>query len=635
MHLRSSDTRLAALPSQPAICRAPPQAVLDARKKPVWVGVPGRPEFGQVALYHDAAGQYYAHTGGRGSNDYALHTDQPATAVARIRDWLQQASPPMQGIYGRSSTVHLETGLRALGISPAQVKASLSPRPASTERAASVVTRQASSPSATFHQQAQRSEAFHSLLRPRFVRLFAALDAAQGRPIDGALRKRVNDVKWEIDRWVACTGRTAWLTPAQREGLQKAQLFLQQPRKPVAAGAAPAAKNPLDEQANWLYENLKLRNQRIFNLWKGPHDYVVRVVSERNAVGRQPASISVKTTLAGVGLDLRLALRTFRDTAVKRSMPNMSIQYVSSALKSSTGTKLQFGYDVMHSPKNKRADYSRLGEPVMDLISIETKAEGIIGRLRTKLDLKLGKAPALESMMQQAVAIGGYIRWRRVWEDPITTVKSGIDVVLGMKAEAAVNTGGGKGLGGLSALEGRTDIEATVRYFGPLTDAFDAPRLQASAMQAIGQLLSRGTVQAPKLRVDNGGDKNLARRSITSQVLFGTPLWRMAEEQVAGGKNHGHFALDLAIRTNRLLYAAGVLRPGQSLKSTAQATQLLRSLWQQGSGSQRLNWARTLANPMGINFSLQELRTANAGLPKNHVPNPRVEAHRKLFLGMY
>jgi hypothetical protein len=681
-------------------------AVLDAAGRPLWVGVPGRPELGQVVLYQDASGRYYAHTGGAQSHNYPLATKDAGTAIARTRDWLRQSPPPMQGIYGRSSTAEIETALRAFGVDPPRVRRELtigvervargveqltgpSTGPLTAGRASTSAVarhleaqvlpryaqpeaplrrlgdllgsrryymndalldhldraaRDASSQSRTLAHvlgsevpcgaarlRELRStqtaiDAAQALLRPRFERLFSALASWQTRPADAALRKSVNDSVWQIDNLLERSGVRETLTAAQRDGLAKARRALsatvpQTKRPDGLTQRNPSSSSPTDPSGGWIYENLKLPNQRLFTLWDGPHDYIVRVVMDTDAVAVQPASLSIKATLAGVG-----------GRRAELKLGKLAVRHESSALKASTGTKLQFGYDVTRESDAKRREYSDVGEPVMDLISIETKAEGVLDRWRTELGLERGQRPDVKVAIQQAISMGGYLRWRRVWEDPHSGVKSGIDVILGMKAEGSVEAGRGAAKGGIDA---KSDIELTLRYFGPAADRVDIHHLEAEAAQAVAQLLWPETAPRVALETRNHGNTALARQRVTGQLMFGTSVWQMAPQAVSGGRNHGHLALDLAIRTNALLHAEGGLPPDRWLASGAEASQRLRALWRDGTSEQRAAWARALSNPLSINFGLAELASANAQLMRGRDANPAFEKHRKLFLDLY
>jgi hypothetical protein len=691
--------RLAAAPSGAATV-----PVLDAAGRPRWVGVPGRAELGQVVLHHDASGRYHAHTGGPRSHDYPLKTSDPGTAIARIRDWLRQSPPPMQGIYGRSATAEIETALRAFGADPsklgqqlaagiersarsaektlgvtigpvtaghaaassvaARLEATVLPRYAQhgaplrrladlfgshryymndalldhLDRAARDASSQARTlgnvldavvPGGSAKLQQLRlhrasNEQLQARLGPRFEALFRALEAWSARPADSAVRRHVNDAVAEIEAATAPAGARQQLSPAQRDGLARARVALARPAPRTSAAprsTATAPRSPLDASGGWIYENLKLPNQHIYELWDGPHDYTVRIVMDQQAVAVQPASLSLKATIADVGT---------RRADVK--LGKLTVRHESSALKHSTGTKLQFGYDVTRASEAKRREYSAAGEPVMDLISIETKAEGVADRWRAELALERGQRPDVKVMVQQAASLGGYLRWRRVWEDPKSGVKSGIDVILGMKSEGSIEAGPGAATGGIDA---KADIEATVRYFGPAADTVDIHHLEAQASQVVAQLLWPESAPKVALEPRNHGHPALARQRVTAQLMFGASVWQMAPQSVSGGKNHGHHALDLALRTNQLLHAEGALPAQQSLRSTVEATQRLRALWRESTAGQRAAWARQLANPLGINFGLVELEAANAALVRSRDPSPQFEKHRKLFLDLY
>ncbi len=224
---------------------------------------------------------------------------------------------------------------------------------------------------------------------------------------------------------------------------------------------------------SWIDENLKEPNQRIFDLWHGPNDYIVRVVVDTDVVAMQPANITLKATIGDISTS-KVALKALNFTA----------RHESSSLKTSTGTKLQFGYDVTKSDKSKRADYSRNNEPIMDLISIEALGEGAIDRLRTEFKLEKGQPLSGTAVMQEALSLGGNIRWRRVWEDPKTGEKSGIDVMLTMKSEVSANVGVGKANG----LEGKAELEVSVRFFGAIANTLDIHQLEDVASKALAKM---------------------------------------------------------------------------------------------------------------------------------------------------
>jgi hypothetical protein len=225
---------------------------------------------------------------------------------------------------------------------------------------------------------------------------------------------------------------------------------------------------------SWIDENLKEPNQRIFDLWHGPNDYIVRVVMDTNVVAVQPANITFKVTIGDVGTS-KQALKAL----------NFTVRHESSSVKMSTGTKLQFGYDVTKSDKNKRADYSQNNEPIMDLISIEALGEGAIDRLRTEFKWEKGQPLSPTAVMQEALSLGGNIRWRRVWEDPKTGEKSGIDVMLTMKTEASANLGVGK----TNGWDAKAELEASVRFIGGISNKLDIHQLEDLASKALAKFI--------------------------------------------------------------------------------------------------------------------------------------------------
>jgi hypothetical protein len=200
--------------------------------------------------------------------------------------------------------------------------------------------------------------------------------------------------------------------------------------------------------------------QHILPIFQGPHDYMARVVINDRVTAVQPPSVSVKTTVAGIGGPI-----------AEHRGRHVAVRHESAAFKTTTGTSIQFGVDVTRAGKEKQLEYINAGEPVMDLISIETKGEAVAGRIRSELAFEeQGTPPTPRLLIQDALSAGGYVRWRRVWIDPKSGKRSGIDVVLSMKSEGSFETGVGAEPGGLKA---KADIEATVRYYGPQAKAFD------------------------------------------------------------------------------------------------------------------------------------------------------------------
>lgn len=148
---------------------------------------------------------------------------------------------------------------------------------------------------------------------------------------------------------------------------------------PATTLLAPAVDGAL--RNNWLFEILGNPNQYVYKLWKGPHDYRVRVIVDHFVTAEQPASISLKSRLASVdGFGRWLGkLRAGRaaaggDLKVVVNPLNFTARHESSAIATSVSTKLQFGYDVSTASRTRQQAYIDGGEPVMDLISIDTKA---------------------------------------------------------------------------------------------------------------------------------------------------------------------------------------------------------------------------------------------------------------------
>ena len=394
------------------------------------------------------------------------------------------------------------------------------------------------------------------------------------------------------------------------------------PVAPTSSQSASAAASPSCEgvtcNEGWLYENLRTPGQHILPVLNGPHDYMVRLVIDDRVTAVQPPSISVKTTLASVG-DARAVLRG----------PNVTIRDESSSIKTSTGTKGQFGYDVTRADLAKQHEYIDTGEPVMDLISIETKGELVVGRIRADLAFEKGSAPNPKALIQDALSAGGYMRWRRVWIDKTTGERSGIDVVLGMKSEASFEVGLGAERGGLGT---KADIEATVRFFGPQARALDTHALTQKASEEVAKLLQREPALRVAINSSNHGDRDVARFKITQHLYFGGSVWQFAPRSVSGGLNQGHAGVALAIRVNDLLHEKGLLANDLSVSDASQARALLRSLWQRGTPQQQESWARQLSNRIGINFGLPEVARFNALALSQRPMSYREREYRRLFL---
>jgi hypothetical protein len=372
--------------------------------------------------------------------------------------------------------------------------------------------------------------------------------------------------------------------------------------RPLADGSI----SPLT--ANWIYENLQAKNQQVFTLWNGPHDYMVRLVMDKFATAVSPASITLKTALSNI-----------KGRTGELCPLNFTVRHESSSLKTSTGTKLQFGYDVSRNGQGKRMEYSGAGDPIIDLISIEAVGDQSLDRLRAELKLERGKSPSTELVVQNALSLGGTIRWRRVWEDPSNSQLSGIDVVLSMKTESAIEVGHGASPGGIDA---KAEIEASVRFLGGLATRADVHQLQNMASQAIAQLLIPIPEHPVTIDPLNHGNKQQA-------------VWQLAPDSVSGGKNNGHVALDLAIRVNRLLHQTGVLDQNAWVSSMQQAEKLLARLWLTNPHEKTREYARYLSNPMHINFGIRQLEGENSNLYSDSLESFYIRGQRQLFLGTF
>ncbi len=396
-------------------------------------------------------------------------------------------------------------------------------------------------------------------------------------------------------------------------------------------------------RSNWLFEILGNPNQYVYELWKGPHDYRVRVIVDHFVTAEQPASISFKSRLASVdgfgkwfgklraargagGGDLKAALNPL----------NFTVRHESSAIATSVSTKLQFGYDVSNKSRARQQEYISGGEPVMDLISIDTKGDAVIDRLRSDLSLSVGQRPELSTAMQDAISMGGYVRWRRLWVDARTGERSGVDVVLGLKAEVAAQVKravGGAPLGDSerrSGIDTKADIEATVRIYGPLARRGDVHQLTRMASTALAEFLIRPPEQPVMLAQQNGGDADRARKIISSNLVFGASVWQLAA--VSGGRNQGHAAVALANRVDELLHGSGLLARGHVIDRADEAPRLLQKLFRDSTPPQRERIASQLANRIDVNFGLPEVDAANRALLDARPMSERERGYRQLFL---
>jgi hypothetical protein len=405
--------------------------------------------------------------------------------------------------------------------------------------------------------------------------------------------------------------------------LQEHQSTPSSPVSDVGARSAPGASygNSVPTTTdNWIYENLRADKQHVYTLWDGPHDYMVRLVMDQFVGAVQPANITLKSALSVVN-----------GKAAKLKPFNFTVRHESSSFKVSTGSKLQFGYDVTREDKNKRLEYTAVGEPVMDLISIEAISDQSLDRLRAELKFDRG-VPSTRLVMQNALSLGGHIRWRRVWEDPRNGQLRGIDVVLSMKTEGAIEAGYGASPGGI---EGKAEIEASVRFFGGLANKADIHRLQTLASQSIAELVFPIPEHPVTVNPFNNGDKQAAAKITTAHLAYGASVWQLAPDPVSGGKNNGHMALDLAIRVNRLLRQSSLLQQSEWVTSTQHAERLLSKLWQSRSPQTNATNAQHLSNPLHVNFGLRDIETANAERYPESLKSFYVRGQRKLFLGTF
>jgi hypothetical protein len=358
---------------------------------------------------------------------------------------------------------------------------------------------------------------------------------------------------------------------------------------------------------NWRFEILGNLNQYVYELWKGPHDYRVRVVVDHFVTAEQPASISFKSRLASVdGFGKWLGkLRAGRgagggDLKAVLNPLNFTVRHESSAITTSVSTKLQFGYDVSTATRARQQAYIDSGEPVLDLISIDTKGDAVIDRLRSDLSWSSGQRPELSTARQDALSMGGCVRWRRLWVEARTGERSGVDLVLGLKAEAAAQVKravGGAPLGDSerrTGLDTKADIEATVRIYGPLAHRGDVHQLTRTASTALAEFLIRPPEQPVVIAQQPGGDADRARRVISSSLVFGASVWQLAA--VSGGRNHGHAAVALANRVDGLLHGAGLLARAGAVERGDEAPRLLQKLYRDSEPAQRERIASQLAN---------------------------------------
>ncbi len=603
--------------ASPARPRALPQFVRA-------VGIDGQPQYGQMQLFTLALGRgdyaYYAKDSV--GNMYLLGSSDDKGAVADIRNTLA----------GRGYS-------RAFGLSPAASGSLAAPA------------------------------------RPRALPQFVRAVGIEGKPqygemwlFRGSLRVGGNDDYYakdsggnmyplrsgsdkgaikEIRVNLAVRGYSRAFVPPPATGSLGAQ------RPPVQQTVPQTAPTPLTStlvptlehaiRKNWLFEVLGSPNQYVYELWKGPHDYRVRMIVDHFVTAEQPASISFKSRLASVGGFGKWlgSVRTGRgplagDLKATMNPLNFTVRHESSASATSVSTKLQFGYDVSGASSARQHEYIDCGEPVMDLISIDTKGDAVIDRLRSDLSVSMGQRPELSTAMQDAISMGGYVRWRRLWVDARTGERSGVDVVLGLKAEVAAQVKravGGAPLGDSerrTGLDTKADIEATVRIYGPMARRGDVHQLTRMASTAIAEFLIRPPEQPVVLAQQNGGDADRARKIISSNLVFGASVWQLAA--VSGGRNQGHAAVALANRVDELLHGAGLLARGHVIDRGDEATRLLHKLYRDSTPEQRERIASQLANRIDVNFGLSEVVVANRVLLDARPMSERERGYRQLFL---
>lgn len=396
-------------------------------------------------------------------------------------------------------------------------------------------------------------------------------------------------------------------------------------RLPSLRPSQPASAHSTDSFRNtWFYFILDNPNQRVFYLGR-VHDWFTRVVVDSGTVGPQPASFVVKSSLTGGD-----------GSITKFNPPNLAIR-VDSGMRARWGTALQVGTDLSNAPLDKQLEYAKAGDPIMDLISIQTFADGNYAGYRAEISAQSNKPLRLKSVARDALLMGGSVTWRRIWLDPKTMQRRSVEFTLVMKSETSVEAGFSTQP---RPLDAKAEIELQMRVIDPSLQSLSVRQVQNLAAQAaswagdLGLLVSKAyATETNKVEVQtkNGGDRARARLITTQKLAFGTPVWDLVPS--AQGKNFGHPALDLANRVHLLLRENGKLSKGEFVRTYQEAQDRLGSLWASGTPTQRQGWALRLTNRLNINFGLPDVESLNAGrfsiTPMTH----KESTYRQSFLG--
>lgn len=112
-------------------------------------------------------------------------------------------------------------------------------------------------------------------------------------------------------------------------------------------------------------------------------------------------------------------------------------------------------------------------------------------------------------------------------------------------------------------------------------------------------------------------------------VTSGTSVWDLS--RVADGRSHGHASLDLVNTVNRVLAEEGALAPGEHVANAAEAKALLRDVFALADPQVRADLAGELANPLRLDFGIEEVAEANRSLGAKNGPLPTARHFRDYF----
>lgn len=370
----------------------------------------------------------------------------------------------------------------------------------------------------------------------------------------------------------------------------------------------------------WFYYILNTPKQRVFYLSK-VHDWFARVVVDSGSTALQPASFLVKSSLADAG--------GWRPTNVAMRLE--------SNVRSRWGTSVQIGTDVSNLSKDKQLEYAEAGQPIMDVVSIQTAADFNYAGYRAEISAQSASPLRLKFVARDALAAGGSVSWRRMWLDPQTNHKRSTEFSLVMKAEAAVEYGASSQP---KPMESKAEIELQMRVIDPSLKALSFQDTQQLLAQAARWVAELGLMPTPASRSDsqlrhdietrNAGSRDQARLVTTLKLESGTPVWDLVPS--ARGKNFGHPTLELANTVTWILRSEKRLAPGEYLSDYRDARARLCSLWAQGSPAQRQAWAQRLHNTININFWLPELAKLNQAQTDLHGWTRKQARYRRWFL---